>query len=161
MTEPANTNRSSEKRKPDVSADDVQALRAVYAAQTAAARRINDAVKAGSICPIMGPAHRSRASQALELAIRGVIPPAQATLEIAKAEFEAMGRTPLPLVDWGGIQAVVSWDDAVREPPRPPEPPQWLHYKDRDHDFQRAEHERLMDEPNYVEFDEPEGADAA
>ncbi|SFV16813.1 hypothetical protein SAMN02799631_06530 [Methylobacterium sp. 174MFSha1.1] len=170
MSATAPTPLSSENRKPSVSADDVQALRAVYAAYVAASKRINAAVEAGEACMALAPAHKWRASWALTLAIRGVITPGEASLEIHEAEFAAMSRKPLPLIDYG-IEAVVSWHDAIRQPPRPPQSscrphplkpnPAW-HMKEQGDEYDRAQEERfthLHDSP--FDFDEPDDRDAA
>ncbi|WP_449409743.1 hypothetical protein [Methylobacterium komagatae] len=118
MSEPSNPTRRPVavwQHRARSKADDRQALRAVYAAHVGAVRRIEAAMAAGEVCDILGVAHCNRAIRAVQRAVRGQMPPDEASLEIAQAEFEAMGTPPLEPED-RSITPVVFWPDAVRKP---------------------------------------------
>lgn len=102
-------------RHAGVSADDRQALRAVYAAHVNAVGRIEAAMAAGEVCEILGVAHCNRAVRAVQRAVRGQMPVAEAALEVVQAEFEAFGKAALQEED-RGIPPALYWPDAVREP---------------------------------------------
>lgn len=114
MSDPANTvpYTPRQRRFPSVTPAEIPSLRAVFAACEGATRRIKAARDAGTICELLAEAHLQRISRACELAIRGQLPAAQATLEIAESEFEAFDKGPLAVED-RGIQPAVRWPDAI------------------------------------------------
>ncbi|MEE7456829.1 hypothetical protein MPAR168_00505 [Methylorubrum populi] len=118
MTEPTETDRrpvAGWQYHAGVSADEHQALRAVYAAHVNAVGRIEAAMAAGEVCEILGVAHCDRAIRAVQRAVRGQMPAGEAALEVAQAEFEAFGKAALAPED-REIQPALYWLDAVRKP---------------------------------------------
>lgn len=104
--------------KASVSADDVPALKAVYAAHAGVVHRIETAAQAGEICELLASAYCNRAIRAVQRAVRGQMPAAEAALEVAQAEFEAMGRAPLAPED-RSIKPAVFWVDVMRSRSQP------------------------------------------
>nr|WP_137830474.1 hypothetical protein [Methylobacterium sp. L1A1] len=120
MSAPANTNRSSEKKREQYApADTVQSLKAIYYAYEGLLRRVDEAVAAGEVCMFTARGQRGRAQNALMLAVRGMIPPAQASLEIQEAEYAAMSKAALPFPDFE-MEEIVTSVDVILQPRRPP-----------------------------------------
>lgn len=84
MAEPNSPNKKRQ-RAPLVTSADCEALQAVYAFSADAVHRIDAAARAGLICELLAGAHSKRVVRAIQLAVRGQMPPAQAALEIAQS----------------------------------------------------------------------------
>ena len=110
MSEPANTD-----VHPPNRADAREVLRAVFAAHSGVVLRIEAAAEAGEICELLADAYCQRVDRAAQRAIRGQMSPEEASLVIARAEFEAFATPPLQAED-RSIDPVVRWFDVVRKP---------------------------------------------
>lgn len=104
---------SSERRKRPMTQIDIDAVRAVYATWIDAARRMSVARDNQEVCYHAYTLFRSRGGQAIELATRGQIKPADASLIVVEAEQTSLRMKPLATVD-RSIGPVVQYDDADR-----------------------------------------------